>query len=153
MRCCRTALATLALFAVPVMTAAASGASPASASALVTCSQLKGSSKGTLEFLRCSVPRPDRKAYKSLTGVASDMVPGGTFTWKPSGQKVTVTAIGTSIPNGTCPMKNLLLVVKVLGTVTGGTSAITKVGESFSATVCETVQGRFQLARGTVATF
>ena len=153
MRRCRIALTTLALFAVPVMTAAASGTSTASASALVTCAQVKGSVKGTLEFRRCGVPKPDRKAFKTLKGVASAMVPGGTFTWYPGGQTVTVTAVGTSVPNGTCPTRNLLLVVKVLGTVTGGTSAITKGGETFSATVCETVKGKFSLAKGTVATF
>jgi len=145
-------VATVATFAVPVTIAAYSGATAASATSSLTCAKLKGTATGTVEISKCSVIKADKKTFKDLNGSSIQLATGGTLTWASSGETVIVSEpVLTTPPTGTCKSKDSAFTAT--GTVTGGTSTITNVNDTFSATVCEATNGKISLAKGTVADF
>ena len=143
-------VAALAMVAVPVGIATVTAAAPAGAAVSLTCTKLSGSETGSVTVKKCSVPKADKKTFKSLTAAnATALATGGTLTWASSGDHVTVgTPVLTSAPPGTCPSKDTAEVAT--GTVTVGDGVVTHNGDTFKTTVCIAKSGKLKNAKGTV---
>jgi hypothetical protein len=142
-------LAALGTLAVPTSIAVIAQASPASAAVSLTCAKLKGSESGPVTVKKCSVPKADKKLYKSAGAPSAlALASGGTLTWSSSGKTTTFSAPTLSSPTGNCKAKDTEELA--VGRVTGGTSAVTHAGDTFRAEVCIASNGKITLAKGTV---
>ena len=111
-----------------------------SCTSTVACAHVTGTVSGTMKLSRCS---PASKTNRQATAVAM----GSTLTWSASGQ-TTVESLSSSSPGqGACRLHSTEL--DVSGVVTGGTSTYTAVGDSVSASLCETRTGHLSLVPGT----
>ena len=138
MRRVLVAAATALALSVPASVASIAfvgSSSPAFASSSLTCARVKGNFSGSMTIEKCSVPSADKKTYKIASTVVSSLTSGGTFTWSNSGATTSLgSASISSIGKGRCNMYETE--EDITATVTGGTSAVTQVGDSFSADVC-----------------
>jgi len=143
-------VAALAMVAVPVGVATVTLAPAANATSSITCAKLGGSISGTITIKKCS---PKNKLYKSLSGTATLLAGGGALTWAPGGQTTIVSAPSTTSPGqGACKKGNAEYIST--GTVTGGTSTYTHVGDTFHSETCvATKGGKISLLKGTVLSF
>jgi len=143
-------VAALATLAVPVGIATVTLAPAAGATVSLTCAKLSGSETGSVTVKKCSVPKADKKTFKSLLAAnATALATGGTLTWSSSGDHVTVgTPTLSSAPPGTCPSKDTAEVAT--GTVTVGDGVVTHNGDTFKTTVCIASNGKLKNAKGTV---
>lgn len=115
----------------------------------VTCTKLSGKVSGTLTLKTCT---PGPKTAKSATAPGSLLTSGGTLTWATGGRTTTVTVVATSPGQGAC--KKGGVEHDVTGTVTGGTSTITGIGDGVVIHACQvTKSGAVTLVGGTSATF
>jgi len=149
-------VAALATMAVPVGIVTLTMAPAANASSSITCTKLKGTETGVVTVSKCSVPSADKKTYKSLGGSAVQLATGGSLSWTSSGATTIVSAPTLSTPSGGCkatkpgkaPTQTETLAT---GTVTGGTSAVTHVGDTYRIELCITIKnGKLSLVKGTV---
>ena len=142
-------VAVLGTLAVPTSIVVIAQASPANTAVSLTCAKLKGTENGSVTVKKCSVPKADKKLYKSVTAPhAIQLATGGTLTWSSSGKTTTVGAPTLSSPTGNCKAKDTEELAT--GRVTGGTSAVTHAGDTFRAEVCIASNGKITLAKGTV---
>ena len=157
-------LAGVTAVAVPISLAAVTSAPAAGATVSITCTKLKGTHFDSVTISRCSVPTGDKKVYKNLGTLDERVVldTGGTLYWDPKpipllppGQPdLPTTIIGTptisSLPPADCPNKDTAEAEMVTAPVTGGTSTVTHVGDTFKAEVCVTRKNEIKNAIGTV---
>jgi hypothetical protein len=143
-------VAALAMMAVPVGVATVTLAPAANAGSSITCGKLSGTITGTITIKKCS---PKNKSYKSLSGTATLLAGGGALTWAPGGQTTIVSAPSTSSPGqGACKTGNTEYIST--GTVTGGTSTYTHVGDTFHSETCVTTKNsKISLLKGSVLSF
>lgn len=143
-------LAAATTLAVPVGIATVTLAPAANAGVSLTCAKLSGTETGSVTVKKCSVPKADKKLFKSLTAAnATALATGGTLTWSSSGDHVTVGAPTlTSGPAGACPSKDTT--DTATGTVTIGDGVVTHSGDTFKTTVCIASNGKIKNAKGTV---
>ncbi len=144
------AVAALAMMAVPVGITAVSLAPTANAGSSITCAKLSGTITGTITIKKCS---PKNNSYKSLSGTATQLASGGKLTWAPGGQTTIVSEPSVSSPGqGACKPNNTEYIST--GTVTGGTSTYTHVGDTFHSTDCvSNKNSKIALLKGTVLSF
>jgi hypothetical protein len=143
-------LAALAATSLALPTAVAFGVtSSASASSSVTCKKVSGVITGTITIKSC---KPKNAADKTLSGNAGLLAGGGTLTWAPSGDTTVVSSITTTSPGqGAC--KTGSTEFDSTGTVTGGTSTYTIVGDTLSSRTCvSTKTNKISLVKGTTLT-
>ena len=142
-------VAIVGMMAVPVGLTAVTLAPAANASS-IGCAKLSGTITGTVTIKKCS---PKNKLYKSLSGTATQLASGGKLTWAPGGQTTIVSAPSTSSPGqGACKKNNTEYISS--GTVTGGTSAYTHVGDTFHSMTCvSNKNGKIALLKGSSLSF
>jgi hypothetical protein len=122
-------------FSVPASTGFVRASSPAFAGSVLTCTKVSGRFIASLIIRRCTVPLADRRTYGSASIVVSTLSSGGTITWAKSGATTTLgPATITSPGRGRCGVFDTEH--DISATVTGGTSAVTNKGDTFSADVC-----------------
>jgi IPT/TIG domain-containing protein len=112
------------------------------ACASIQCGKLTGSlTTGVLTLARCTP--------KSLTDRRATLDPlTSSFVWKPSGE-TTIVSLSTSSPGqGVCRVGRIEL--DITGSVVGGTSAYTSVGDPISAQTCVSPNGKLSLVKGTM---
>jgi hypothetical protein len=114
----------------------------------ILCSKLRGTTTRHITISRCSVAKGEKKGYRKLEGNASELTAGGTLTWKPDGATVIVSQPALFTPSQN-PCKTGDTVQSVTGSVTGGTSAVTNVGDTYHAEICTSPKGKLSLAPGT----
>ena len=141
----------VAVSAVACIAAGAVGlGGPASAASGVSCKTIKGTITTTITITACT-PKVPKGADASASAPASSLATGGTLTWSKSGQ-TTVVALtvsgGTS--QGGCAKK--WIEYDANGTVTGGNSTYTQVGDVVSARACVGPTGALKLVAHTVMT-
>lgn len=143
-------VAALAMMAVPVGITAVTLAPAANAGSSISCAKLSGTITGTVTIKKCS---PKNKSYKSVSGLATQLASGGTLTWAPGGQTTVVSEPSTTSPGqGACKPKNTEYIST--GTVIGGTSAYTHVGDTFHSETCvSNKNGKIALLKGTTLSF
>ena len=124
------------------------GVPAADAHSSLTCGTVKGRATGEMTVKKCALSSAvNKKAYKELAGFSGTVESGGTLTWKPAGTTTIISATTMSKgPAALCPAKTSAL--RFVGTVTGGTSAVTHVGDTFAMTIC-THANKFKNAEGT----
>jgi hypothetical protein len=139
-------VAALGALAIPTTVLVATS-SPAGASSSLTCKKVSGSITGTTTISKCSVPKADKKTYKSASGNSTVLAGGGNITWKSSGATTSISA--PTISSGTkCPAADSDVIAT--GSVTGGTATVTNAGDTFSGEFCITSKGKISVAKGTV---
>ncbi len=151
-RLIRAATVVLALSG-PASIATVAGSTPAWASSTVTCTKLYGYASGSYKFsLRKCTPRTTEK---NLAGFGTTLTRVGgptTYTWTWNGGATTIVSL-TVVQMGTCPPG--YTAYTDTGSVTGGTSTLTQVGDSIQMNVCRRnapqYMGGLRLATGTVA--
>ncbi len=143
-------VAALAMMAVPVGVATVTLVPAANAASSISCGKLSGTVTGTITIKKCS---PKNKSYKSLSGTATLLAGGGALTWSPGGQTTIVSAPSTTSPGqGACKKNNTEYIST--GTVTGGTSTYTHVGDTFHSETCvSTTNSKIALLKGTTLSF
>ncbi len=117
----------------------------------VTCHKLGGKATGKFHLKQCTPRMPER----TLTGPGNDLATVGgptTDTWTWNDGATTVVSL-TVVRGGTCPAGYSAWTDT--GTVIGGTSTNTQVGDSIAIAVCKKNPNRFgrrlQLAAGSSA--
>jgi hypothetical protein len=124
-------------------------ASPAWASSGVSCGKVKGTLSGSFVVSKCSpTSKTLKKADKQASAPTSSLTneSGGTLTWSNSGQTTSVDITHTTvITPGACPKG---LEADSTGTVTGGTSTYTQIGDTVSVHLC-VKKGKISLVKGT----
>ncbi len=151
----RLVLATTVALALSVSASVATVvvANPAWASSSVTCHKLGGHAIGALKFhlKKCTPPN----AETTLTGLGTDLTTVGgptPLTWTWNGGATTIVSL-TVARGGVCMAGTTAFTDT--GTVTGGTSAYTVIGDSISMVVCKKnvnpYAGRLRLAAGSMA--
>ncbi len=109
--------------------------------ASVECAKLTGKATGTMTISKCT---PKLAADKRATSAAF----GSTLTWKGSGQTTVESLNATSSPGqGACPAGSLE--EDISGSVTGGTSTSSAVGDAVAAQTCVSASGALSLVKGT----
>jgi hypothetical protein len=138
----RFVLSVVAL-AMPIAGTAAVLASPASASAPVSCSKISGNIATTATLKGCG------GGLGKGTAPASAFASGsGTITWKGKGKGTTdISVTPTVVGQGGC--KNGSTEVDVAGSVTADTSGKVTVGDPVSARVCFDSNGKLSLVKHT----
>jgi len=138
--------------AIPASAALVATSSPAFASSSLSCSKLTGNISSTVAISKCSpLTKSEKKAYASASGQTTTLETGGTITWSNSGATTVLSSPSLSSGgSGTC--KKGETQETATGTVTGGTAAVTKSGDTYSADVCyDSSNGDITLAKGTDA--
>lgn len=144
------AAATAVALSVPASVALVGSATPAFAASSITCSSLTGTITTTVTVKTCTVPKADKRTYASASGSASSLAEGGTLTWSTSKATTIISKPTLTSPGqGRCASGSTE--EDAVGTVTGGTAVVTKVGDVFSADVCITAKGKITLVSGTKA--
>lgn len=139
--------ATLAL-AVPASLVAIGSTAPAGAASSVSCKKLTGSATGTFTISKCS---PKSKTNKTASGTSANLATGGgTITWSPSNGTTTVTVTFNQATTNGC--KKGSTEYDVQGSVTGGNSTYTKVGDAVSGRACLSGSGALSLVKKTSLT-
>jgi hypothetical protein len=106
----------------------------------VICSKLTGTVGGVITISKCT---PARTSDKSASLDAT----GSLFTWSTSAQTTTVSPlVPTSPGQGSCPKGRTEY--DFSGTVTGGTSTDTTVGDSIYGVTCASTSGALSLLKG-----
>ena len=147
----RLFLAAVAVAAVTIpVTVVTSGiGTPAwAATSSVTCKTLTGTVAGNVTFSKCT---PKSKTNKSASAPSASLEgeTGGTLTWTKSGQ-TTVIKVSTKSPGqGGCSTGSTEY--DATGTVTGGTSTYTHVGDVVSARLCLSASDTLTLVKKTTA--
>ncbi len=138
---------------VPAMVVTVAVSSPAWASG-VSCKKLTGYAVSANKFKlqKCTPANPE----KTLSGRATNLTTVGgptTDTWKWNGGKTTVVSLSVALTAGVCGAG--YTGYTDTGTVTGGTSTYTTVGDPVSMVVCaksaNPYKGNLHLAAGTMA--
>jgi len=137
----------------PVSLVTVGVSTPAWANSTVTCNKLYGYASGAYKFsLRKCAPKMTEKA---LSGYGTSLTKVGgptTYTWTWNGGGTTVVSL-TVVRVGTCPAG--YTAYTDTGTVTGGTSNYTQVGDSIQMNVCRRIapvyMGGLRLATGSPA--
>jgi len=111
----------------------------------VTCSKVSGHVTTKVAFTYCRVSQMG--GYIA----ASNLLTGGTLTWKSSKTTTIYSGSGTSPGQGVCKAGHTEL--DFSGTVTGGTSTYTAIGDPVSYTLCQAATGVVKLVPGTKANF
>jgi hypothetical protein len=107
----------------------------------VQCAKVTGSATGSMTLSKCS---PKAAGYKAATAVPF----GNTLTWKTSRQTTVASLDATTSPGqGACVAGDTE--EDVSGSVTGGTSTYTAVGDTVAAQICVTPSGKLSLVKGT----
>jgi hypothetical protein len=136
----------IACLAIPA--GLAGGSSTAFAASSVSCKALKGTiSSGVITGKGCT---PKDKLNKTFTGSTTALAGGtGTLTWSPSAK---TTIIHTTVSGGTSQglCGKGYIEYDATGTVTGGTSTYTHVGDVVSGKACVNgAKGKITLVKGT----
>ena len=107
----------------------------------VLCAKVTGSATGTMTLSKCT---PKTAGDKTATAAAF----GSTWTWKASRQTTVASLDAPSSPGqGACGSGQTE--EDVSGSVTGGTSTYTAVGDAVTAQICVTASGQLSLVKGT----
>jgi hypothetical protein len=145
----RKILTSVAALAIP-MSAACIGvvgpAGDAGASSPITCSKVTGSLTGTVHFKGCKTPWANGNAE------GTDLANGGTLTWqgKHSGS-ISLSGSVTNAGQGVCPAGAREYVASdVVTAVTGGGTAVVKVGDSVKGKACLSSAGSLTLISGSI---
>ncbi len=145
------AIAATAALAVPTSVAVVGGSAPAFAASSITCGSVKGTITGSVAISKClPLTKAQKKTDKSASAPAASLATGGTLTWTSSGL-TTVTSLSVASPGqGVCAAGSSEY--DASGTVTGGNSDITHVGDTVSVKACvKSKGGKISLAPGTRA--
>lgn len=127
--------ATTVALSIPVTVGLVGNSSPAFAGSGLTCAKVSGHFNTKIEIQKCTIPSIDDKSYRSASVVVSTLASGGTFTWSKSRATTTLGPATISSPGqGRCG--KFWTEQDITATVTGGTSVVTSVGDTFSADVC-----------------
>jgi len=122
-------------FSAPTSLGLVGPVSPAFGASGLTCTKVSGKFNTTLTIRKCSVPTADRKAYGLASIVVSALGTGAIVTWSKSKATTTLGPATISSPGrGRCGVFDTEH--DITATVTGGTSAATSRGDTFSADVC-----------------
>ncbi len=114
----------------------------------ITCGKLSGSVTTGYNFaITLSKCSPASKGNRSASGSA--LGGGYTFTWSTSGQTTIDSLSLAPAPAGACAKGGSEF--DITGTVTGGTSTYTQVGDPVSVRVCLSKSGKVSLVSGTTA--
>ncbi len=106
----------------------------------VVCRKVAGRAGGSITVSKCT---PTSKSDTSAT-----LDPTGTFfTWTPSGQTTTISVTPSPVGQGSCPKNKVEW--DYSGTVTGGTSTYSTVGDAVSGITCASKSGSLALLKGT----
>jgi len=142
------ALAAASALSIPTAVAVAGSSAPAWAASGITCSSAKGTASSTLTIGKCSPEtKAQKKTDKSASAPAVSLATGGTLTWSSSGLTTIFSVTVTSPGQGGCKPKNTE--EDANGTVTGGTSDLTHVGDTVSGRACVSSKGKISLVKGT----
>jgi len=106
----------------------------------VTCAHVTGTTGGTMKLSACS-------PASATNRTASTVALGSTLTWSKSGQTTVESQSSSSPGQGACPLHSTEL--DISGSVTGGTSTYTVVGDVVSASLCVSRTGHLSLVPGT----
>ena len=106
----------------------------------VQCAALTGNLSTTMTLSRCK-PRSTANRKASAPALASIL------TWTKSGETTIMTLNASSPGQGACRIGSIEY--DISGSVDGGTSTYTAVGDTISAQVCINPKGRLSLAKGT----
>lgn len=106
----------------------------------IQCARLTGTLTGTMALSMCTPMAPMNRHAHLVAG--SD-----TFTWSPSGETTIVSLTATSPGQGGCRAGRVEY--DISGTVTGGTSTYTAVGDLVSARACMNPNGKLSLVKHT----
>jgi len=112
----------------------------------VTCAHLAGTTSGSAAFRGCT---PKSKTNLTGTLAASSLMLGGSISWPKSGGSTVISVTSTSPGRGSCPRRSVEY--DVAGSVTGGTSAYTHLGDPVALRLCQSPTGGLKLLKGTVA--
>ena len=105
----------------------------------IACSKVTGTVGGSMTVSFCSPA--------STGNVRAVLDPTGTFfTWTKSGQTTAVSLTVTNMGQGVCP--NGRIEYDISGSVIGGTSTYTTLGESIYGATCAAKSGKFVLVKG-----
>ena len=127
-----SASAVLALsIPVGVTTVVVGPSTPAWAGPGVVCKEIAGNAISTVTISRCT---PRKRGNTSATGVATVLTTGGTMTWRKSGQ-TTVTSLSVTSPGQGVCLKGYTESIAA-GSVIGGNSTYTHVGDPVSVSAC-----------------
>lgn len=127
--------ATAVALSVPASVGLVGISSPAFAVSALTCMKVSGHFNTSITIRKCTVPTTDRKGYGSASVVVSTLASGGTLTWSKSRATTTLGPASISSPGrGRCG--RFSTEHDITAAVTGGTSAVTSTGNTFSADVC-----------------
>ena len=116
--------------------------------AAVACKKLAGKITSSITFSKCS---PSSSTNKSMKGQGSILGSNGTFTWSKSGQTTIVQTKETSPGRGACPAGNTE--EDISGSVTGGSSTYTQVGDQVEIRFCVSSTHALKLVKKTKADF
>jgi hypothetical protein len=143
------AIAATAALAVPTSVAVVGSSAPAWAASSITCTSVKGTISGSVTISKCSPEtKAQKKTDKSASAPSVSLATGGTLTWTTSGLTTVTSLTVTSPGQGACPAKSTE--EDATGTVTGGTSDLTHVGDTVSVKAC--LKGsKISLLKGTTA--
>ena len=144
--------ATAAALSIPASVAAVGvvGAGTAGAAgSTIQCKSIKGTITGTITIGKClPASKAEKKADKTLSGVATSLATGGTLTWSNSGQQTTVALSVSSPGQGGC--KKGSVEYDASGTVTADNSLYGLTGDDTSARACVSSKtGKLSLVKGT----
>jgi hypothetical protein len=114
----------------------------------VVCRELSGTSSATVRLAECSTPDGVRLGVASAP--AGALTAGGTVTWTKTNQTTIVSLTSSSVGQGACSPGGTEF--DIAGTVTGGTSVSTLIGDQVALSVCESASGSLTLVPGTTAT-
>ncbi len=133
----RSIMVVVAVFAVsvPASAAAVVVSSPAWAVSSVSCTGFKGVASGAYKFYVTNCTPVG--AEKTLSGKGTDLTKVGgprTYRWTWNGGATTIVSL-TVVRSGKCP-KGFTAYTDT-GTVTGGTTGYTPLGDSVQMSVCE----------------
>jgi hypothetical protein len=133
---------TAAAIAVPSATVlAVSGSAEGAATHSIACSGLSGTETGTVTVSKCL---PAKAGYTSVKGTSTKLATGGTLTWN-NGKTTIVGKPKLNLTGKACPKGDTE--DTATGSVTGGTAANTKKGDTFSASVCITKTGAISILK------
>ena len=142
-----TAVMSIGLTVPATITAVGTSSQPAFAYAPVSCQKAVGTGGHTITFSECS---PRNGQNKSLTG-RTTVFYGGRLRWSPSRQTTVISATIKLGRQGGCPSGSIE--ARVRGTVTGGTSSYTHVGDAVAFELCANASFKLRLVPHTVAMF
>jgi hypothetical protein len=147
MRRFKIVTATAMAISIPTSVAVVGISTPAFAATKVSCASLSGTATGKVTVGKCS---PKAKTNVSVSGASSSLLTGGTITWAPSGQTSVIQLTVKSPGKGGCAKGNTE--EDASGSVTGGSSTYTHIGDAVAIKACFAKKGgKLSLVKGSTA--